>query len=134
MTAELIAHLWGDYVLQTDHMAARKQASKRVALLHAAEYTACFLPLTRDPRALATIGLTHAAIDHWRLARPAVWATNQASPREHRYPYSESGWHGYPKGKPEWLAGWLLIIQDNAAHLAINHWALRHWGRGDTIQ
>lgn len=129
MSAEVIAHLTGDYVLQTDHMAREKGRSKAVALLHGAEYAACFLPLTRDPRALAAIGLTHAAIDHWRLARHLVWAKNQAAPAAHRYPWSEAGPWGYREGTPDWLGGWLLFIADNTCHLAINRLALARWGR-----
>lgn len=129
MSGELLAHVAGDYVVQSDWMANEKGRSKAVALLHGATYAACFLPVTRDGRALAAIGLTHAALDHWRLARPLVWLSNQAAPERYRYPLSEAGWTGYRESTPDWLAGWLLFIQDNAMHVAINRWALRRWGR-----
>jgi hypothetical protein len=32
---------------------------------------------------------------------------------------------GYPPDRPEWLTVWLLIVADNAMHLAINYAALR---------
>lgn len=28
---------------------------------------------------------------------------------------------------PPWMAVWLMIIADNACHLAVNRWALRRW-------
>jgi hypothetical protein len=33
---------------------------------------------------------------------------------------------GYPSETPVWLATWLLIIADNALHLAINFLALKY--------
>src|SRR5689334_15380677 len=105
-------------------MAQTKTTSHGSALAHAASYAACFLGQTRDPRALLVIGGTHYVIDHWRLAKYVVWAKNQVSPEMYRYPYSDAGPFGYSKESPDWLAGWLLFIADNAMHLAINEWAL----------
>lgn len=119
-----LAHAFGDYVVQSNWMAQTKTSNYISAGLHAASYTACFLPFTRDPRRLAVIGGTHFVIDHWRLARYLVWAKNQLAPAEHRYPLRNAGLFGYGPNSPDWLAGWLLFIADNAVHLTINELAL----------
>ncbi len=131
---QLIAHLIGDYILQTDHMADRKTKSFTVAYWHALVYAIPFFFITTYryelggfpiPGALTVIIFTHAVIDRWRLARYIVWAKNQMAPAAYRYPLSKAAWHGYQDGKPDWLAGWLYIIADNALHLLINYLALR---------
>lgn len=142
-----LAHLVGDYVVQSDWMAARKTSEHLPAVAHAATYTACFLPITRNPRALAVIGVTHFVIDRWRLARHVVWAKNQLAPPLFRHPWdghvSATGYHdiaarevhGYDppsdacdaQAKPTWMSVPLMIVADNTLHLLINRWALRRW-------
>jgi hypothetical protein len=120
---ELLAHLAGDYLLQTHHQATRKTQAWGPALAHAASYAACFLPLTRSPARLLVIGGTHAVIDRYRLARYVVWAKNQFAPEAYRPPLPTAT--GYPTGTPDWLAVWLMIAADNTLHMLLNHWALR---------
>lgn len=121
-----LAHLFGDYVVQSDWMANEKTSSNLPAVLHATTYAACFLPLTRNPKALAIIGGTHFVIDRWRLAKYVVWARNQIAPSEARYDYDDAGMLGAHPDRPDWLSGWLGFIADNAIHLLINHLTLRH--------
>ena len=121
---QLLAHLVGDYLLQTDHMATEKTTDLRVALLHGAAYTLPFLALTRSWRALAVIGLTHAVIDRWRLAKHVVWAKGQAAPAAYRQPWPPTA-TGMPEHRPVWLTTWLMILADNTLHLLINRAALR---------
>lgn len=116
----IVAHLVGDYVLQTDHMANTKTQRWAPALLHGATYTLPYALLTQSPLALAVIGGTHVVIDHYRLARYLVWAKNQLAPAVWRYRLVEAGPHGYHRDRPPWLAMWLLFIADNTAHLCIN--------------
>lgn len=124
--AAVAAHMVGDYVVQTSWMAERKTTDPAAAAAHAAAYTACFLPLTRSPRALAVIGGTHYLIDRYRLAQYVGWAKNQVAPASHRYPLSESlRPTGYHRDTPPWLATWLMIITDNLIHTGINITALR---------
>jgi hypothetical protein len=123
----LIAHLAGDYLLQTNHQAMEKLEAWGPALLHAATYTACHLPLTRSPWRLAVIGGTHAVIDRYRLARHVVWLKNQAAPARHRNGHTATG---YGEEVPPWLAVWLMIAADNTIHLLINAATLR--GQDDT--
>lgn len=127
--AEVLAHLVGDYIAQSDWMAQQKTASHLPAALHAVTYAACFLPLTRDPRALAVIGGSHFVIDRYRLARYVVWAKNQLAPAAHRFPWSEARGTGYHQDKAPWMAVWLMIVADNTMHMLINRWALRRWSR-----
>ena len=121
---ELLAHLAGDYLVQTDWMATEKLRRHGPAVLHAATYTACFLPVTRNWRALAVIGGTHFVIDRWRLAKYVAWAKNQAAPAAYRFAPTPTG---YGPSKPDWMAVWLMIITDNSMHLLLNRFALRRW-------
>jgi hypothetical protein len=121
---EFLAHMMGDYVLQTDWMATEKLSRHDAAAAHAVTYTACFLPVTRNWRALAVIGGTHFVIDRWRLAKYVAWAKNQAAPARYRFPQTPTG---YSPDKPDWMAVWLMILTDNTCHLLINRWALTKW-------
>jgi hypothetical protein len=102
-------------------MASEKTSHWLPAALHAATYTLCFLPLTRDPRRLAVIGGTHYLIDRYRLARHLIWAKNQLAPKDQRPAHTPTG---FAADKPEWLAFWLMIIFDNSVHLVLNRLAL----------
>lgn len=129
MANEALSHLFGDYVVQSSWMATEKTSQNLPAAAHALTYTLCFLPVTRNPKALAVIGGTHFVIDRWRLARHAAWAKNQLAPKKFRYPFSRVG-TGYPTEQDvtqPWLTFWLMIVADNTMHLAINHWAIRRW-------
>ena len=123
---ELLAHLTGDYVIQNNWEATEKVNHHLPALSHAAKYTACFVPLTRNPKALAIIGGTHFILDRYRLAKQISWAKNQVGvPKNHRYSWEEGKANaGYAKETPPWLSTWLMIIADNTIHMSINHWAL----------
>jgi hypothetical protein len=116
----LLAHMLGDYVAQSHWMATEKTRRWLPAALHAATYTACYLMVTRSVPALAVIGVTHAVIDRYRLARYVVWAKNQLAPRSSRRPWPECSATGYPTEVPAWLSVWLMIAADNIIHLSIN--------------
>lgn len=118
---QLLAHLVGDYFLQTDWMATEKTKRWGPAVVHGLTYAAPFLALTRSPGRLAVIAGTHAVIDRYRLAKRLVWLKEQGiTPTSWCYPWSEAGPYGYASDKPEWMAFWLMIIVDNLAHLLIN--------------
>lgn len=120
----ILAHLVGDYLLQTHHQATEKTKKAWPAALHALTYTAAYIPLTRNWKALGVIGTTHFLIDRYRLARHVVWAKNQFSPSEFRPKHTPTG---YPEDTPDWLAFWLLIAADNTLHILINTLALEKW-------
>ncbi len=131
--SQILAHLLGDYILQSDWMAQNKTKRSWPCLVHAMIYTLCFVPIFlahhSSDAAILVILVTHFLIDRFRLARFVVSAKNTigqpyakflASPNE----YSTAT--GYPKGVPDWMAVWLLIIADNVCHITINGLALRY--------
>lgn len=120
----LLAHAAGDYVVQSNWMANHKTSQTLPAAAHAASYTACFLPVTRNWKALAIIGGTHFVIDRWRLAKHLTWLKNQVGPTADRSGHTATG---YGDEVPIWLSTWLLIIADNTVHLAVNELALKRF-------
>ena len=74
---QLVAHVVGDYLLQSHWVAQRKTSRLAVALLHALLYALPFVLLTRSPVALLVIVVTHAVIDRYRLVRHVIWYKNQ---------------------------------------------------------
>lgn len=152
MLWELIAHGWGDYILQSDWMANEKTKKSTAAAIHALVYTLPFLFLTLSWKALVVICITHFLIDRFRLAKYVCWLKNFLGPRAtftveyvptHTtvggkemftekttaqpwwFPWSECTATGYHKDKPVWMSVWLLIITDNLLHITINALALR---------
>ena len=121
----LLAHLVGDYLLQSHYEAVEKTTHNGPALTHAVKYTAAFLPITRNPKALLVIGGTHYLIDRYRLAKYVNWGKNQIAPEKYRSEGVENG--GYPNSTPTGLATALLFITDNTMHLLINEWAINKW-------
>lgn len=124
MMAQLILHLIGDYVMQSDWMAQKKTERSLPCLAHVVVYTAPFLLLTRSPWALAFIAITHFAMDRWRLIRYVLWLKNFMSPRSMWRPWAECKGTGYPDDRPAWLTVWLMIVADNTIHLLCNYVAL----------
>jgi len=121
---QLILHLFGDYLTQTDMMAKKKTSAMGIALFHAIVYTLPFvLVFDLSLEAVMIICFSHALIDRYRLARYVVFAKNWITQPSLRWEdCSETGYH---KDTPPWLAFWLLIIADNTLHLAINYAAIR---------
>ncbi|GJE54607.1 DUF3307 domain-containing protein [Methylobacterium thuringiense] len=121
---QIVAHLVGDYLLQSHWMATEKTKSNLAAFAHATAYSLPFLFLVpggwSGVIALLLIGGLHFPIDRWRLARFVVWAKNGA-----RGPVTATG---YPDNVPAWLSVWLLIIADNVLHLLVNGVVLKALG------
>jgi hypothetical protein len=121
---QLILHLIGDYITQTDYMANNKTKSLPIAFLHAFVYTVPFIILTQSPIALLVIMVSHAIIDHYRLARFVIFAKNYLN--DPTLKWADCNKTGYPNSRPEWLTVWLLIIADNTLHLTINYIAISY--------
>ena len=83
MVGVLLAHLVGDYILQSEWMAKEKTKRWFPAWAHAVTYGLPFLFVTQSPAALAVIVVTHAIIDHYRLARHVVWVKNFVAPKSY---------------------------------------------------
>ena len=90
---QIVAHLLGDYFLQSDWMASEKTKKTSAAFAHVVTYTIPFLFLTQSPLALAAIAGTHFVIDRWRLARYICWAKNWLAPRWIRIEFSSAPAH-----------------------------------------
>lgn len=116
---QLILHLVGDYVTQSDWMAQNKTKSTWAALCHATVYALPFLAIA-SINAWLVIWFTHLLIDRFRLARYVAYAKNWMAPRSYWHPWSECSTTGYHKDSPPWLSVWLMIAADNTLHLAIN--------------
>lgn len=119
---QLLLHLIGDYVTQSDWMATEKTKNSFAAFCHALVYSLPFALLASFPAWLVIFG-THFLIDRFRLARYIVFAKNFLG-----WPWPK--WEdckatGYPSDRPVWLTVWLLIVADNTLHLVINYASLR---------
>ena len=77
---QLLCHVIGDYLIQSDWMASEKTKKSLAALAHAVSYTLPFFFLTLSWKALLFIAGTHFIIDRWRLARYLVWLKNFLAP------------------------------------------------------
>lgn len=141
---QLILHLLGDYVTQSNWMALNKAKSTWAAFCHATVYSLPFLYIA-SWTAWLIIWSTHLLIDRFALARYVVYAKNQvlspaaadlffgyrsygtlaelkaqdeAAPKFEKW--SECSTTGYHSSTPDYLARWLLIACDNTMHLTIN--------------
>ena len=139
---QLLLHLAGDYLLQSDHMGTRKRTSTLWAAFHALVYSLPFLLLLKPSwMAWSVIFGTHLLIDRFGLARHVVWAKNivlglwperifcggeDVEENRQRLAWRNCQATGYPADVPAWLAAMLLIVADNTMHLVIN-WAALKW-------
>ena len=120
---QLLLHLIGDYITQTDWMAKNKTKNSFAAGTHALVYSLPFLLLKPSMAAFAVILGTHFLIDRFRLARFVIYAKNWTTSPSLKW--SDASETGYHKDEPEWLSLFLLIVADNTLHLSINFAALR---------
>lgn len=114
---QLICHLVGDYVLQTNWMVRHKHSKITVAAVHAFFYVLPFLLITLKPVTLLIIFSTHLVIDHYRLARYVI--------RMRNWCWTDSG---FPTETPNHIAQAINIVIDNTIHLAINYLAIKYFG------
>lgn len=144
---QLIFHLWGDYLLQSDWMAQNKTKRNWPAVIHALLYALPFVLISCRPERLIqwpvlAIIVSHFFIDRFRLARYLVWAKNFMAPvgsvpprwdgqEQQSHPRRNWDWAackdtcGYAPDSPAFMHTWLMIIADNTIHLTINYLALR---------
>jgi len=122
---QLILHLLGDFVTQSDWMATNKTKRSWPAFCHALVYSLPFLVIG-SPVAVTVIFVTHFFIDRYRLIRYVIWAKNWLSPQRH--PWAECSVTGFHNSMPEWLAVWLMIVSDATIHLICNYCSLRWLG------
>lgn len=142
---QLILHLVGDYILQSDWAANNKTSNSFACFVHVCLYSVGFLLLKPSWAAFSVIFITHFFIDRFRLAKYLCYAKNFLAPLNvifekdekdltafepdlfvEKYRWENCKATGYPSETPAWLAVWLMIIADNTLHLAINYLALRY--------
>ena len=141
---QLLLHLTGDYLLQSDHMSRYKRSSSVWAGFHAIVYSLPFWLLHPSWVAWAVICGSHFLIDRFGLARYLVWAKNilfgmwpnrlfgnaddpddESEDDRSRLAWKNCKATGYPADLQPWLAVMLLIVADNTLHLSINYASLR---------
>ena len=118
---QIILHLIGDYITQTNWMATKKAVNSLAALVHAITYSLPFL-LIGSWQAVAVIGVTHFFVDRFGAARYVCYAKNWTTQPSLKWTDALST--GYPPDVPIWVATWLLVIVDNTIHLICNYLAL----------
>lgn len=145
---QLLVHLLGDYVLQSDWMALNKSKKTLPCLVHVLIYTACFLLLTTSWKALLVIGVTHFLLDRFHTPmKRFIWLRGHLNPRLDYPEYGKCDTTGYYDDSPyntvkatsgdgsteRWhkprifgISIWLYIIHDNFVHLVINFFALKY--------
>ncbi|BDH16556.1 MAG: hypothetical protein [Bacteriophage sp.] len=121
---QLLLHLIGDYVIQTDKMASRKITDIRYAILHSLIYSLPFLLLDISIYAFLVILITHIIIDRYRLAKYVIFFKNRLHNRDLKW--TDCRQTGFHYSRPDWLAVWLMIITDNTLHLSINYLAIKY--------
>lgn len=124
---QLLAHLIGDYLLQSGWMANNKTKRHFPALVHAIVYFVPFYVIFH-PSATASFVMisTHFVIDRWRLARYVAYCKEYIAPPANWPKWSDCSETGFHKDTPVFLAVWLMIIVDNALHLIINALSLAY--------
>lgn len=120
---QLLLHLIGDYVTQTDWMARSKVHTTVAALSHALMYSVPFLLLSPSTAAIAAIAVSHFLIDRFRLARYVVFAKNKTT--DWHLTWVDCRGIGFPSPVPAGQAFWLMILVDNTKHPSINYSSLR---------
>ena len=147
---QLVAHLIGDYLLQSHTEAVEKTSSNWYAFTHALKYTLPFMFLTQNWITLSIIFGTHFLIDRFRLARYWNYFKNGMFQKVKQYDkvirddeggavdvvfqgnyahlYKKLTSTGYPEDVPAWISDWLLIITDNTLHILINGLAIYYFG------
>lgn len=137
-TDQLVVHIIGDYILQSEWMASHKTKSSVAALVHVIMYTIPWLVLTASLKTILFIAVTHFVIDRFRLARYICWVKNFMAPKwipisgyngTSRFIRNKS-WRlctdtGYGPEKPVWMSVWLMIITDNVMHIILNAFAVK---------
>jgi hypothetical protein len=122
---QLLIHLWGDYITQSDWMAQNKTKAHLPAMVHALVYSlpfvfvgavhrASFNPKLWDSLPLFVIFASHFLIDRYRLARYVVWAKNFIGPKS---------WSAYPMAGGESTLIYNPNLIDGTKHLRNLPWS-----------
>jgi hypothetical protein len=112
---QLLLHLFGDFILQNDHVGIGKKEKSPIGLFrcvfHCITYSLPFLLIT-NWLGVILIGAGHFVIDRWQFTTWFIKTKNREI---------YSGNFGYSSSRPAFVALWLNIIQDQVLHLIINY-------------
>jgi len=123
---QIVAHLVGDFFLQSDFMAVNKKERILPCLAHVLSYAVPFIFLAPSLLAMLVIIGSHFVIDHWDLPQRAIWAKNWLlSPPSERKTWESCSFTGMSPDRQVWLTMWIMIIVDNTFHIIINALALK---------
>ena len=142
---QLLIHLFGDFVLQTDKQALNKKKNTyygfRMCLTHCAIYTFPFILLTQSLTALVVIFSTHFVIDKTNIVAYFIAIKNgtrayyrskvpillrSSKTEEDLSTYYDISNFGFNVERPFAISIWLMIITDNTIHLIINYFAIKY--------
>ena len=124
---QLVAHLIGDYLLQSGWMANNKTKRSFPAIVHAFVYSLPFVLFFRPSlAAFLVIFGTQFVIARFRVARFLAYFKEFLSPASEWKSWKDCNGTGLHKDTPPFLAVWLLIIIDNLMHIIINGLALMY--------
>jgi len=144
---QILAHIFGDYIFQSDWMALNKSKRSLPCFVHVMIYTSVFLLLTTSWKALLVIGVFHFIFDRFPvIIRRLIWFKNHLGPGFKFVPFNKCEVTGYYDNilneltnKPftdylvngygprlNYITVWLYIITDNALHLLTNYLALKY--------
>lgn len=109
LSAAIVGHLVGDYLLQNDWLAAGKKRSHAICALHAGIWTTstALLGGLLSPLLVSWLFVTHFAIDRWGFVR--WWMAFVRQPVFLQPP----------------MAPWSIIVVDNVWHLVTIFIAVR---------
>jgi len=118
----LLAHLFGDYIIQSHKMATRKSISSFWCAIHVLLYGIpfAFIP---DITLLAWIIIvgTHFIIDRFSIAKYLIYFKNRLWEYQNLDECMSN--FGYNKETPVWLSFFLYVVLDNTLHITINYYA-----------
>jgi Protein of unknown function (DUF3307) len=77
---QLVAHVVGDYLLQSDWMAREKGRRWLPAAVHAILYAVPFVLLGPSLKGWLAIAASHFVLDRWRVARFVSWLGGRLGP------------------------------------------------------
>lgn len=134
---QLLFHLWGDFIVQTDAWALNKKKpgwfGARCCLTHCVTYSAPFL-FIGSLQAVSVIFITHFIIDRTRIIDYLLAWKNGVYKIVHRHEYDriyeekvlDISNFGFGRHRPFAISIWLYITADNIAHTTINFLALKY--------
>jgi hypothetical protein len=103
---QLLAHLFGDYVIQNSWMANNKEKRTFPCIIHCLTYSLCFAFIS-SWQALLVIFTTHFFIDRFGLAKN--WKLK-----------------GMNENTPDYIKFFVSVAVDNTIHLLINFLAIKY--------